>query len=301
LAEIGYDAEWACVKASDVGAPHRRDRIWILAYPQGAFDAPVHTEYVLSHLTPFGSETWSTATDSDAWANDLDRTGMSGKHNLGLGTAARTNSAWPTPTARDWKDGRPCDVPVNALLGRAVWPTPRAREGNAGGAGSAGSIHNSERGYLDGVVQEYSILPESVASDAPQGSLNPSWVETLMGYPIGYTLPEGEPLTTLPGSWPATSPDERGWMTPKAGDAIFASGSTSGRNREMSTHLPTQVKLTQGWPAGLGAPQHEWEPPRLTTVKEHRSARLKALGNSIVPQVAALWMQAIREYDGVIA
>ena len=34
LAEIGYDAEWHCVPASAVGAPHQRDRVWIVAYPQ---------------------------------------------------------------------------------------------------------------------------------------------------------------------------------------------------------------------------------------------------------------------------
>lgn len=33
LAEIGYDAEWHCIPASAVGAPHRRDRVWIIAYP----------------------------------------------------------------------------------------------------------------------------------------------------------------------------------------------------------------------------------------------------------------------------
>jgi DNA (cytosine-5)-methyltransferase 1 len=33
LAEIGYDAEWHCIPASAVGAPHRRDRVWIVAYP----------------------------------------------------------------------------------------------------------------------------------------------------------------------------------------------------------------------------------------------------------------------------
>jgi DNA (cytosine-5)-methyltransferase 1 len=32
LAEIGYDAEWQDIRASDVGAPHRRERIWIVAY-----------------------------------------------------------------------------------------------------------------------------------------------------------------------------------------------------------------------------------------------------------------------------
>jgi len=36
LAEIGYDAEWHCIPASAVGAPHQRDRIWIIAYPNNA-------------------------------------------------------------------------------------------------------------------------------------------------------------------------------------------------------------------------------------------------------------------------
>lgn len=35
LSALGYDAEWDCLRASDFGAPHRRDRIWIVAYPNG--------------------------------------------------------------------------------------------------------------------------------------------------------------------------------------------------------------------------------------------------------------------------
>ena len=33
LASIGYDAEWECIPAVAVGAPHVRDRVWIAAYP----------------------------------------------------------------------------------------------------------------------------------------------------------------------------------------------------------------------------------------------------------------------------
>lgn len=33
LSEIGYDAEWDCLPASAFGATHRRDRIFIIAYP----------------------------------------------------------------------------------------------------------------------------------------------------------------------------------------------------------------------------------------------------------------------------
>tara|TARA_R100001594_G_scaffold84688_2_gene119229 strand:+ start:48 stop:1124 length:1077 start_codon:yes stop_codon:yes gene_type:complete len=34
LAEIGYDAEWHCIPAAAVGAPHRRDRVFIIAHTQ---------------------------------------------------------------------------------------------------------------------------------------------------------------------------------------------------------------------------------------------------------------------------
>lgn len=34
LAEIGYDAEWHCISASYLSAPHHRDRVWIIAYPR---------------------------------------------------------------------------------------------------------------------------------------------------------------------------------------------------------------------------------------------------------------------------
>src|SRR5690625_3531949 len=38
LAEIGYDAEWFCISAASVGAPHLRERVWIVTYPDTAPD-----------------------------------------------------------------------------------------------------------------------------------------------------------------------------------------------------------------------------------------------------------------------
>ena len=34
LAEIGYDAEWHCIPAAAVGAPHIRDRVFVVAYTE---------------------------------------------------------------------------------------------------------------------------------------------------------------------------------------------------------------------------------------------------------------------------
>jgi DNA (cytosine-5)-methyltransferase 1 len=45
LASIGYDAEWRIVSAASVGAPHRRDRLIIVAYPN---NTRPHTTQVYS-------------------------------------------------------------------------------------------------------------------------------------------------------------------------------------------------------------------------------------------------------------
>lgn len=50
LAAIGYDCEWRCISAADMGAPHLRRRIWIVAYPHsdrprlGVFPEPDGTQ-----------------------------------------------------------------------------------------------------------------------------------------------------------------------------------------------------------------------------------------------------------------
>lgn len=36
LAQSGYDCRWRCLSAAEVGAPHLRDRIWIMAYNNNA-------------------------------------------------------------------------------------------------------------------------------------------------------------------------------------------------------------------------------------------------------------------------
>jgi DNA (cytosine-5)-methyltransferase 1 len=39
LASLGFNAEWTVLGARDVGAPHRRDRLWILAWRRDLADA----------------------------------------------------------------------------------------------------------------------------------------------------------------------------------------------------------------------------------------------------------------------
>jgi DNA (cytosine-5)-methyltransferase 1 len=112
LASIGYVGSWRCLRASDVGAPHRRNRVFILARP--------------AHTT--GDARWFGHRDCGRPAGLLSRDG-------GL-------NLLPTPKARDFRSDSPAEHArkspalhaVSALL-----PTPRATDGTKGGPNQRGS------------------------------------------------------------------------------------------------------------------------------------------------------------------
>ena len=62
LASVGYDAEWEVLPAAAVGAPHRRERVFLVAYPNGHERDPEHG--VLSSLAGSlgeGDQPWRVA------------------------------------------------------------------------------------------------------------------------------------------------------------------------------------------------------------------------------------------------
>jgi len=52
LAESGYDAQWRVLSAADVGAPHLRDRLWVVAYPNGERSLSSSTTISSTRPTP---------------------------------------------------------------------------------------------------------------------------------------------------------------------------------------------------------------------------------------------------------
>jgi DNA (cytosine-5)-methyltransferase 1 len=61
--------------------------------------------------------------------------------------------------------------------------------------------------------------------------------------------------------------------------------------------------LVVRWPAGPGAPQEEWEPPRVLAGVHERAAKLKALGNAVSPVQAyyvGLWAQNVLHLEGLL-
>jgi len=66
LASLGYDAEWQCIPSGCIGAPHLRDRVWIIAHPeevQGLYesDAWKSAQRLLDDQTYWQARPWTEA------------------------------------------------------------------------------------------------------------------------------------------------------------------------------------------------------------------------------------------------
>ena len=63
-----------------------------------------------------------------------------------------------------------------------------------------------------------------------------------------------------------------------------------------TTQCRLRNQIWAHWPAGPGE-QYPWEPPRIATGIKDRVARLKALGNAVVPQQVYPILKAIAEIE----
>jgi DNA (cytosine-5)-methyltransferase 1 len=68
LAEIGYDAQWTIIRAGDLGYPHHRDRLFILAYPNGERSQRIYEESSKVKLRQFVKIPRATL---EAWFDQL--------------------------------------------------------------------------------------------------------------------------------------------------------------------------------------------------------------------------------------
>jgi hypothetical protein len=100
---------------------------------------------------------------------------------LHLGTqAARQEKSWATPDASDRRSDKSRQVGLSNQT--KTWATPANHDG------TTGTKVNSPFKSLVGDVEKITPLT--------QGKLNPRWVETLMGLPVGWTMPScASPVT----------------------------------------------------------------------------------------------------------
>lgn len=196
LAALGYNAEWAVFRASDAGAPHRRERVFVLAVA----DANV--------------------SDGEARGPDSVRT----ESGPGVRTSASSRRSVADAAG---VDGERCEC--------------------CGGSGRRPARAAGVRG-CDVADADLARLEGRRVPGCGRGE-------------------QRAPRARGPGGHGV------GGAQPRLG------GNAHGLSRGLDAHR---------WPAGRGEAQHEGEPPRVAQGVPERRQRLKALGNAVVPQQAAL-------------
>lgn len=112
LASLGYDAEWHCIQATDLGAEHERDRCYIVSYPHLQ-----HGQEGLG-LFPYLQETISSARDRN-------------RHSLWLASSLPPprmvdgSAAWLDRRKRTEAIGNSVVWPIIELIGRAIMAARR--------------------------------------------------------------------------------------------------------------------------------------------------------------------------------
>jgi DNA (cytosine-5)-methyltransferase 1 len=85
LAEAGFDAEWACIPASDLGACHRRDRWWLVAYASHLLSDDSQAK----HSWEFTRQTVSKSGNSDSAKHAPYASSEQSRCDLALPTSSR--------------------------------------------------------------------------------------------------------------------------------------------------------------------------------------------------------------------
>lgn len=323
LARLGFDAEWQVVRASDVGAPHQRERCFLLAWPadaQGAGRAG-------AGLRGRSAERCAAAADAHGVGGERDRARGGRRHEPASHDLAATD------TARVG-ERESADEAV------AVAGGGDAREVLGGGGGTPvahsdcgrlerhqelsdrrNAVRQRVREDADGcddvpadtdgdAVREQSVAVSGGGSEAVAGLSRPNAAADSPGYEgrvldgdgfaaadpsrdgrdEGRAEParqQGRPDAALSGEpdvqWGEYEPAVRRWE--------HVLGRPAPRPTDALGRLsPAFVEWMQGLPAG-----------HVTSVRGMpRGAQLKALGNGVVPQqaAAALRLLAGRASDG---
>jgi DNA (cytosine-5)-methyltransferase 1 len=264
----GYKVYPYVIPASAVGAPHQRERLFVVGVRED-----VHRQYTEAMANTRcelrqGSE-FSRADGVKTGNRDAD------KFERPIGTL------WLTPQAVDGSAGgiiSPDDIYVQKASGLfrkinrngtdgsvglarmvKLWPTPTSTERSGVNPNTGSGAGLSKTVQLWPTPREFMYKDSTTdrnkgnIGEKVGGQLNPDWVEQLMNFPEGWTNLEVDE----PSKW-------------------------------------------VGWPALLGQEQYPYEFPRTTTRCPNRAKRLKALGNAVVPAQAYPFFRAIVEIERVL-
>ena len=193
LSDIGYDAVWHGLRAADVGAPHARFRVFVVAYPQGSPWRIEHQEHPASRVE---TDLLPTPVVMDAKEHHSPTSSYTSLDKLPvlLPTPLVSDSKGPSKHSRGGLD-------LGATLHQhsELLPTPRVENNeNKQSDGWGPNFHELVHGitpwgrYSEAITHWERILgrpaPEPLATSVKTGrpQLSALLVEWMMGLPAGH-------------------------------------------------------------------------------------------------------------------
>jgi DNA (cytosine-5)-methyltransferase 1 len=285
LAALGFDAEWDCLQAADVGAPHERDRVFVLAYDPAEL---AHAEGLGGALEPGHDPQGRHVAVAGAGGGAGGRGLAAGVREPGRTDPRRTADDVADP---DGEHGTAGEL-ERAAVGRLQLNGDTGRGDRAGQvADPSGSGWGANQRRLHGRQPDIAGCDTQVADAAGEGRGRPGSGREQGGRPEPAWWPQpgrlGEALEhpAVVGGQSVGRVEQ-----PQDGDPqrLLHLGQPESRVGGDAPGLPAGLDGHR-WPALPGPEQYPWEPPR--TVGKgvpDRGRRVKALGNAVVPQQGAL-------------
>lgn len=211
LADIGYDAEWRVVRASDVGCCHQRARLFVAAYPvRGGYSA-----HPAQQSEPGGTRA-SVGLTHDGDGVAAHPGGAVRRRDSGATPATQAKHGPPRPDRDRPRDGRGAAAAAAPHLGRERGGRARDRGARPEDSGrQAATDTTGERraatelpradverdrlqlalvgagdgmdfGKYAGAVRRQEAWHGPAPEPTTDGRLNPAFVEWMMGYPAGW-------------------------------------------------------------------------------------------------------------------
>jgi DNA (cytosine-5)-methyltransferase 1 len=185
LAGAGYDAAWRCLRAADVGACHRRNRLFVVARPAADADLEPTRRHRAADARPQGADAGRRRPhDRDRPTNGAraaaDTGGQRRHRRPDVDRAGRLEAEW-VETCRDTGDGRRPPAADTDRDGRGWHGQPRRDD--------AARRDMAARGFgpYTPAVERWAAIVGRAAPPALKGrTLAAPFVEWMMGLPAGW-------------------------------------------------------------------------------------------------------------------
>jgi DNA (cytosine-5)-methyltransferase 1 len=163
LTQIGYDAKWAIVRASDVGAPHQRARLFVIAYPNSqTHNQPRRTNRTIPQSA-------SEVINGTNW----------NEHRSSVENVQRTNTdSQRRDVGTQGTQGHKGESQSeSAQLGKTITHTE---------SWGTGLQRKRDKSSFSKYRDLFSISERPIPNPLAEDKLNPKFVEYMMGLPVGW-------------------------------------------------------------------------------------------------------------------